>query len=251
MSTPLPPATTPLRAARRGEARRVAFRGVVTFVGVLVVVSLVGVLVRTVGATDGTNAMDAHFLDWMLDRRSAALTPFVRSVTTLGGSLVLVALTAVAVLVLGAARRVRLAGYLATVVVGASVLSSTAKAIVGRPRPPVGVRLAGAGGSAFPSGHATQAAATYIALVIVVGVVVGSPAVRAVLGFVFVTIVVGVGLSRLYLGVHWGSDVVVGWVAGTAWALGAAHSFRPLRTDPRDVRHAGPSGGSLNPGSTS
>ena len=222
-----------------------------TFVGVLGVVSLVGALVRAAGATDHENAMDADVLGWMLDRRSAALTPFVRAVTMLGGSLVLVPLAVVAVVALVVARRVRLAWFLATVVVGASVLSSTAKAIVGRPRPPVAVQLAGAGGSAFPSGHATQAAATYVALAIVVGVVVSAPAVRAVLGFVVVTIVVGVGLSRLYLGVHWGSDVVVGWVAGTAWALGAAHSFRPLRTDPRDARRSGPSGGSLTPGSTS
>jgi len=242
MSTPRCPATSPPHSARRHDRRRVALGALLTFAGVLALVALVGVLVRTGGATDGSNAMDAHVLEWMLDRRSAGLTTSMRALTTLGGSLVLVPLTVVAVVALATARRVRLACYLATVVGGASLLSSTTKTIVGRPRPPVGVHLAGAAGSAFPSGHATQAAATFVAVAIVVGVVATSRVVRVVLGVVLAAIVVGVGLSRLYLGVHWASDVVGGWLAGTAWALGAARAFRPLRPLRTDAARRSPPG---------
>ena len=164
----------------------------------------------------------------MIERRSDDLTTITRCVTTFGGSLVLVPLTIAGVVVLVSIRRVWLACYLATVVIGASLLSSTAKAFVGRPRPPLDVRLAGVGGSAFPSGHSTQAAATYVALAIMVGVVIASPALRTLLWVVLATITTAVGLSRLYLGVHWFSDVVAGWLVGTAWALGAARAFRPL-----------------------
>ncbi len=207
---------------------RVVLGTALAFAVPLLLVSLAGALVRELSGADGSNAVDAHVLDWMLDRRSDGLTSVMRVVTSLGSTVVLVPLTVLGVVLLCSMRRFWLAGYLATVAIGASLLSTTAKAIVGRPRPPVDVRLASVHSSAFPSGHATQAAATYLAVAIIVGVVVTSPTLRRVLWVLCATIVVAVGISRMYLGVHWFSDVVAGWLAGAAWALGAAMAFRPL-----------------------
>jgi undecaprenyl-diphosphatase len=229
MATPPPPGAVHTQPdARRHDWRRVALGTALAFAIPLLLVSLAGTLVREFSDAIGSNAVDAHVLDWMIDRRSDGLTQLMRVVTSLGGTLVLVPLTVVGVALLSSLRRLWLAGYLATVVIGASLLSSTAKAIVGRPRPPVDVRLTGVRGAAFPSGHATQAAATYIAVAIIVGVMVTSPALRRVLGLVCATIVIAVGITRMYLGVHWCSDVIAGWLAGAAWALGAAAAFRPL-----------------------
>jgi len=202
------------------------------FVALLTVLSLAGVVVKALSDTDGSNRLDAHVLDWMIDRRSDGLTEIMRAVTTLGSTLVLMPLTVVGVVVLSAMRRFWLAGYLATVVIGASLLSATTKAIVDRTRPPVDVRLASVGESSFPSGHATQAAATYLAVAIIVAIVIRSAVLRRVLWGLCALIVVGVGLSRLYLGVHWFTDVIAGWSAGAAWALAVAYVFRPL--DPAD-----------------
>jgi undecaprenyl-diphosphatase len=239
MAMPSLPATVEQqRDGCRHDWRRVVLGTAIAFTVPLVLLSLAGALIRELSGADGSNAVDAHVLDWMIDHRSVGLTQVMRAVTSLGGTLVLVPLTVVGVVLLASMRRFWLAGYLATVVIGASLLSSTAKAIVGRPRPPVDVRLTGVGGSAFPSGHATQAAATYLAVAIVVGVVVTSPLVRRLLWFVCATVVVAVGVSRMYLGVHWFSDVIAGWLAGTAWALGAAAGFRPLGSHDRAAREA-------------
>jgi membrane-associated phospholipid phosphatase len=218
------------REPRRHDWRHVVLGTLLAFAVPLAVGSLIGALIRGLGGSDGSNAIDTSVLHWMIARRSDDLTSIVRGLTMLGGSLVLVPLTVFGVVVLASLRRVWLAGYLATVVIGASLLSSTTKALVGRPRPPVAVRAAGVGGSAFPSGHATQAAATYVALAIIAWVMVASPTLRKLLGIVLAVIATSVGLSRLYLGVHWFSDVVAGWLVGTAWAVGAARAFRPLGT---------------------
>jgi undecaprenyl-diphosphatase len=241
-----------LRAPRRRDWRRVVVGSLLAFAIPLALVSLAGALVRDVGADDGSNALDARVLDWMVDRRSDGLTHVMRTVTALGGTLVLVALTVVGVVVLVLVRRAWLAGFLVTVVIGASLLSSIAKAIVGRRRPPVGLRLSAVGESAFPSGHSTQAAATYLAVAIIVGVVIRSPVLRSVVWGVCAAIVVGVGLSRLYLGVHWGTDVLAGWLFGTAWAVGAAWAFGLLRRRPGGPLEEGANGPPdwrLSPGS--
>lgn len=118
------------------RASQAVFGTLLAFAALLTVLSLAGLLVKALSDTGGSNALDAHVLDWMIDRRSDGLTDVMRAVTTLGGTLVLMPLTVVGVVVLSVMRRYWLAGYLATLVIGASLLSATTKAIVGRARPP-------------------------------------------------------------------------------------------------------------------
>lgn len=155
---------------------------------------------------------------WVLTHRTAWLTQVMRAVTVLGGSAVLVPLVVVAGVVLWR-RRGSWAPlwFLAAAYGGAFVLQNVGKQLFTRPRPALGPALVGASGFAFPSGHATQSAAVWVAL----GLMVIPPgrtgrrarAARAAFGAVpFV-----VGLSRVYLGVHWLTDVLVGWALGLAW----------------------------------
>ncbi len=106
------------------------------------------------------------------------------------------------------------------------------KVIVGRPRPPVD-QLVAASHSSFPSGHATVSAAFGVALLVVF--VARRPARTAAIASVTGTLllVVWVALSRVYLGVHYPTDVVGGMLLGATWSLLVGLSPRDSELPPR------------------
>src|SRR3954447_13080031 len=141
-----------------------------------------------------------------------------RDVTGLGGHAVLglVALAAIAYLLLA---RKRGAALLVIVAIGGGMLlSSLLKLGFERPRPdlvPHGVRVYTA---SFPSGHAMLSAVTYLTLGALLARVEQNRRIKAFLLGLAITLTVLIGLSRIYLGVHWPSDVLGGWCGGAAWA---------------------------------
>jgi undecaprenyl-diphosphatase len=109
-----------------------------------------------------------------------------------------------------------IAGLLLAAWGGALLLYTLTKYFVHRPRPPADIWLSNVGKStSFPSGHATQSLSTYAALALVSAAVV-SAARRPALAIAAV-IAAGVGCSRVYLGVHWATDVLAGWLAAACW----------------------------------
>jgi membrane-associated phospholipid phosphatase len=90
--------------------------------------------------------------------------------------------------------------------------------LVGRARPPYEDWWGAAGGPAFPSGHTTMA--TVLGVLGAWALLERAPHRRRALVAAAVATAAAVGLSRVWLGVHWPSDVVGGWLFGTAWALG-------------------------------
>ncbi len=159
---------------------------------------------------------DADVASFMLSHRRTGLTSVVEIVTWLGSTAVLVPLGAVVGLVL---RRVTRSWQpfliLAATLAGASTLSNLTKLAVARARPDDG--LVNAIGYAFPSGHATAAAAGWIALAFVIGGVIASRRSRGALFAVALLVIAIVGISRAYLGVHWSTDVLGGWALGGLW----------------------------------
>jgi undecaprenyl-diphosphatase len=158
----------------------------------------------------------------------------VRDVTGLGSMIVLVMITAVAIfyfLLIGKWREALL--VLATVGCG-QILSSLLKLGIDRPRPDLVPHLAEVQTLSFPSGHAMMAAVTYLTLgSMLAGIVPGKATKIYVLG-VAVLVTLMVGVSRVYLGVHWPSDVLAGWCAGFAWAMLCWLAARPF------LRRVGP-----------
>lgn len=94
------------------------------------------------------------------------------------------------------------------------------KGVVLRARPDLVPHLVHASGYSFPSGHATSSAIVYLTLAALAGQVTRDRASRRYLLVVAVLLVGAIGCSRVYLGVHWPSDVLAGWSFGTLWALG-------------------------------
>ncbi|HEY6632514.1 MAG TPA: phosphatase PAP2 family protein [Rhizobiaceae bacterium] len=143
----------------------------------------------------------------------------VRDVTGLGSMVVLVLVTAATIVYLLLIARWREALMVLVAVVGGQVLSSLLKLGIDRPRPELVPHLAEVLTLSFPSGHAMMSAVTYLTLgSMLAGIVPGRATKIYVLG-VAVLITLLVGVSRIYLGVHWPSDVLAGWCAGFAWAI--------------------------------
>ena len=149
--------------------------------------------------------------------------------STVGSQAVLLPVVAVAALILIVRSGRGLAVLLVVLWAGAIELYSLAKHFVGRPRPPMHLWLTSASSSAFPSGHATQSRATFGALALVCAALVGRA--RGLALMCAGLLATGVGWSRVYLGVHWATDVLAGWLAAASWvALVAwlAHTRREL-----------------------
>ena len=157
----------------------------------------------------------------------------MRDITGLGSTIVLVMVTAVTIFYLLLIGRWRTALLVLVTVGGGQILSSLLKLGIDRPRPDLVSHLVDVQTLSFPSGHAMMSAVTYLTLgSMLAGIVPGRATKIYVLG-VAVLITLMAGVSRIYLGVHWPSDVLAGWCAGFAWAmlcwLVARHFFR--RTD--------------------
>lgn len=143
----------------------------------------------------------------------------MRDFTALGGSAVLSLVTLAVTGFLVIARKRHMAVSVAAAVITGMLVSQTLKWGFARPRPDLVPTLAPIYTSSFPSGHAMVSAVVYLTL----GVLIARTPIRtAMKAFVLATAVlltVLVGVSRVYLGVHWPTDVIAGWAGGAAWAL--------------------------------
>jgi undecaprenyl-diphosphatase len=142
----------------------------------------------------------------------------MRDLTGLGGNAILTFVTIASVAYLTMTRKRHAALLLFAAVVGGMLLSTALKLGFERPRPdlvPHGMRVYTA---SFPSGHAMLSAVTYLTLGALLARVEPHRRLKAFLIGLAVLMTVMVGLSRVYLGVHWPSDVLAGWCGGAAWA---------------------------------
>jgi undecaprenyl-diphosphatase len=141
-------------------------------------------------------------------------------VTALGGTTVVTLMTLAVLGFLIIDGKPRAAGLVAISVGGGTLLSSLLKLGFDRPRPDLVPHAVEVYTASFPSGHATAAAVAYLTLG---GLVSWSqPRRRAKIYVLSVALALTmiVGVSRIYLGVHWPTDVIAGWSIGAAWALG-------------------------------
>jgi undecaprenyl-diphosphatase len=143
----------------------------------------------------------------------------VRDVTALGSTVVLALIVAAVVIHFFLIGRARTALFILCAVVSGQVLSSLLKAGVDRPRPELVSHLVDVHSLSFPSGHAMLSAITYLTLGALAARFLPGRVTRIYVLALAVLVTLMVGASRVYLGVHWPSDVLAGWCAGFAWAM--------------------------------
>lgn len=176
-----------------------------------------GVITRAyAGSLDLSGVRDVATL------RTPELTVLARVLSTIGGGYVVFPLAAASAAVLCLRRRLSSASLIVVSTFGAVVIENLDKLLVDRPRPPVR-HLAFVSSPSFPSGHATQSAAFYASLLLLGCVALRQDVrharlVRTGAATVVLTLVCAIAFSRVYLGVHYPTDVAAGLTLGACWA---------------------------------
>ena len=142
-----------------------------------------------------------------------------RDITSLGGTAMLTLVTLATLGFLLMTRKRGAAILVAISVIGGTLLSSLLKSGFDRPRPDLVPHAVEVSSASFPSGHAMLATVTYLTLGALLVQVQEQRGVQIYLLAWALLISLLVGASRIYLGVHWPTDVLAGWCVGAAWAL--------------------------------
>ncbi len=143
----------------------------------------------------------------------------VRDITALGGFLVLGLMSLVVVGYLWLRQQQRLAIFVAISVTLGILLNTLLKELITRPRPDIISHGTDAALSSFPSGHTMMSTVVFLTLGALLSLSSNDRRIKLYILFWSVFLPVVVGISRLYLGVHWPTDIIAGWIAGATWAL--------------------------------
>lgn len=171
-----------------------------------------------------TLAFDRAFLLWLRQATQGdglvrdGLRRLMLDMTALGDNILLTLLILLAMGFLLAAGKKRLAGLLGGGIALGILASALLKIAFARARPDVVAHLVTVETASFPSGHAMNAAIVYLSMAALLARTQKRRATRRYLLATGIGLTLLIGLSRLYLGVHWPTDVLVGWIVGALWA---------------------------------
>ncbi len=214
------------RSDRLPMASRVAqWRSVLIVGGIALAVFVFARLASEMVEGD-TRAFDAHLLTAL--RRTGDLADPIGpawlklamlDLTALGGTAVLSLITVLALGLVAIERNWQRAAYIGVAVGGGSLLSGLLKLDYARPRPTIVGHLVDVSSPSFPSGHAMNSAIVYLTLGLLCARAVIDLRAKVYVVTVAILLTLIVGVTRVYLGVHWLTDVLAGWAAGAGWAV--------------------------------
>lgn len=205
--------------ADRAALTAFAIRVLGIFVGLAIITAVVGIAVKSLAP-----GFDAAAVQSIAANRNATLTS-IAEVVTYAGSLFLLVPLSIAFLLLRRWKRPADDLALILIAAGSAALPSLVKLIVARPRPAV-EHITHVVSLSFPSEHATQAAAIYLTIAILLSQGLGRGPREGVI-VLAVVIALAVAWSRVYLGLHYPTDVTAGLLLGWIWALLVFHWARP------------------------
>jgi undecaprenyl-diphosphatase len=168
----------------------------------------------------GTQRFDDAVLGWINQHASPALDRWALGVTAVGNGATVAVITLVLIAFLWVLEQRGAVLLIVMAVVGADLLQSVLKLAFQRPRPEefvIQTPFARPVSTSFPSGHATGAIALYLVLGYLLTRLGGKGLAHWVINGFFLLLILGIGLSRMYLGVHYPSDVIAGYLIGFVW----------------------------------
>lgn len=178
-------------------------------------------------------AFDARAHEWARFTHTTGSTRFFTAMTIIGTPVFLGGLLLIIAVILCIRRRWSWAAYLAVTTGGGALLNLVLKSIFARARPELAEALRHASGYSFPSGHAMGSTIVFSALAyLALRILRTWPQRAAALAFAM-SMILAIASSRIYLGVHWISDVAAGLAAGLIWVTTttvAYETFRRIRT---------------------
>ena len=194
---------------------------------VLLSLGLFGFFKLTEEVVEGdTRSFDQSVLLWFRNKDDLSdpigpqwLEVVMRDITALGGLLILGLLTIAACGYLWLTQRHKLALFVAVSIPAGALLNTLLKEYFTRPRPDIVPHGTGAALSSFPSGHAMMSAVVFLTLGALLSLSTENTRIKIYILFWSVFLTVIVGISRVYLGVHWPTDIIAGWIAGGTWAV--------------------------------
>jgi undecaprenyl-diphosphatase len=203
-----------------------------------------GLLLTHVLPHGSVGRWDENVNDWFVTQRTTMLNGITAVGTTIGSTMTVVAVAAVAVVVLAFRRLWQEIGLIVIALAVEVAVFLTATLMVSRPRPTVPRLDPAPPTSSYPSGHTAAALALWISLAIVISRHVKSAVVRALVWIVAVALPIFVGFSRLYRGMHHPSDVLasipvgIGAILIAGLAVGTASAIVAIRRSPEVVEAA-------------
>ena len=218
-----------LRSHPLFETLRALVKRAGSFIGALGIFLVGGIIVAAIGTflfaelaehvmAGSTQAFDEAALRWIGEHHSPALDNAMLEITSLGTSVVVTMIVCVSGLFLALTKHKYSALLLLVATVGGMVLDTVLKFQFGRPRPSVFTWGTHAAMSSFPSGHAMSATIVYSTVAYLAARLQKRLWARWATMLLAAVFIVLIAISRMYLGVHYPSDVLAGAIIGLAWA---------------------------------
>jgi membrane-associated phospholipid phosphatase len=164
--------------------------------------------------------LDDHFMKLIIDQRTDSRTSIMRAITSLGSApayFILVPVSALILFLRG--RQWNLAIQASIILISASLLNTGLNNIYSRPRPLAHLHLVDVASYSYPSGHAMSAMVFYGFLVYLTVTFIRNRWLQILVIVLNTMLILAIGISRTYLGVHYPSDVLAGWAAGLCWLI--------------------------------
>jgi undecaprenyl-diphosphatase len=205
--------------------RSAAVRIAASFIFAAMTLSVVGWLV-TGPYREMAVGPDASIRSIMRQLQSPMLTALFLTVTKLGSTLYLTVAGSIAGLIFIGLRWFRPLALLIVTMAGQAALHHGGKLLAVRPRPQALLKYTMDESFSFPSGHAVASLSLFVCLAWIITNRIENPAAKAGIWLISLMLVLLIGLSRVYIGVHYPTDVLAGYAAAAVWTVGVMSTDR-------------------------